>query len=146
MTRAALDVGIRLAILAALGTAMVGARWLIATGRARRQRRALRFGRAPEITAGSPTVLLFSGALCGDCERQKEILSELQVTHRNGWRVREVHAAAEVQLASRFGVESVPATVILDGGGRALAVNYGLIDAAALRRQLEPVLSPAAAG
>lgn len=142
MRQAAIDVGVRMAIVAAIGAAILLARWPAAVWRARRLRRALEFGSAPKVTAGSPTVLLFSGTLCGHCERQKAILSEVQLTLRNGWRVREVHAASEAQLARQFGVESVPATVVLDGGGRARAVNYGLVTAAALRRQLEPVLSP----
>ncbi len=144
MTDPVIDLGLRLGIVAAAG----GAVWLSARGstlwRSHRRRRALRSRPTPEETKGEPTVLLFTGALCADCTRQKEILLDLHHGLADGWRLHEVQAVSEVHLARRFGVESVPATVVLDSAGRAMAVNYGLVDTGTLSRQLQPLLSPVA--
>ncbi len=142
MTDPGLDLGLRLGIVAAAG----GAVWLSARGsevwRSYRRRRALETGRTPELTRDVPALLLFSGTLCVDCARQKEILLGLREELGAGWRLHEVHAASEVQLARRFRVESVPATVVLDRAGRPVAVNYGLVDAGTLSKQLQPLLNP----
>jgi len=144
MTDPGLDLGLRLGIVAAAG----GAVWLAASGgsvwRSYRRRRALRSRPMPGVTNGTPTVLLFTGALCADCTRQKEILLDLHHGLADGWRLHEVQVVLEVHLARHFGVESVPSTVVLDAAGRPIAVNYGLVDTGTLSRQLRPLLSPAA--
>ena len=96
----------------------------------------MRASAVPELAQGEPTILLFTGTLCSECQTQKEIIEGLLSEAANGWRLREVHAAREVGVARRFGVETVPATVVIDAGGRPRAVNYGLIDAGSLREQL----------
>jgi len=126
--------------LALLGMLLVRAVFLARA--ARRRRRGLASEPAPALSRGQPTVLLFSGALCGDCIRQKEILADLRTAMGNGWRIREVQAAQEGDLSRRFGVESIPATVVLDAGGRPLAVNYGLVPPGTLQGQLQPALTP----
>ncbi len=142
MTDPVIDLGLRLGIVAAAG----GAVWLFARGsrlwRERRRRLALQTGPTPEVTEGEPTVLLFTGALCADCTQQKDILLGLHQGLGDGWRLREMQAAAEVHLAHRFGIESVPATVVLDTAGRPVAINYGLVDAGTLSKQLQPLLNP----
>ncbi len=101
-----------------------------------RRRRALRTAPVPELSQGTPTILLFTGTLCSDCHTQKEIITTLLKEMADGWRVQEIQAARDVRVARRFGVESVPATVVIDAGGRPRAVNYGLVEAHALGRQL----------
>ncbi len=140
MTDPLVDLGVRVGLIAAGGIAVVLGRRALGRWREDRRRRALRFGLASEVTEGQPTVLLFSGALCADCNRQKDILRALRDAAGDGWRLREVQAAREVDLARRFGVQSVPATVVLDQSGHAVAVNYGLVEAPTLSRQLGSLL------
>ncbi len=138
MSDSLIELGVRVGIAGIAGISMLGARQLAVQWQARRRRRVLASAPAPDVTQGEATVLLFSGARCSDCVRQREILLEMR-GRSNGWRLREVQAADEVHLARRFGVESVPATVILDGSGQPVAVNYGLVEEGVLAQQLRSV-------
>jgi thioredoxin-like negative regulator of GroEL len=46
-------------------------------------------------------------------------------------------AAKDVALAGRFGVQSVPATVVLNRSGKPVGVNYGLVSGDIIASQLE---------
>ncbi len=140
MTGPVLDVGLRLGVVGAAAVGVVAGRAGLAAWRDWRRRRAIAGAPLPGLADGLTTVLLFTGSLCSECVRQKEILQDVgrQV---GGWRVREVQAAREQPLAARFGVESVPATVLLDREGRSVAVNYGLADADVLLGQLRPLVA-----
>lgn len=140
MTDPALDLALRLGLTAAAGAGVIGGRAALGHWRDRRRRRGMTGAPLPELAAGEPTVLLFTGALCGDCIQQKEILQEIR-TRLGGWRIQEVRAAVERSLATRFGVESVPATVVLDRQGRPMSINYGLQAAPSMIRQLQAVVS-----
>jgi thioredoxin-like negative regulator of GroEL len=50
--------------------------------------------------------------------------------------VREIDVADDPALARRFRVMSLPTTVVLDGDGRARAVNAGFASPQVLRSQL----------
>ncbi len=51
-------------------------------------------------------------------------------------RVRRVDALAEPELATRLQIWTVPATIVLDGDGRARSVNCGLASAEQLAEQV----------
>ncbi len=140
MTGPALDVGLRLGVAAAVAVGVVAARAGLAAWRDSRRRRAIAGAPLPSLAGGETTVLLFTGSLCTDCARQKEILQDVR-SQVGGWRVREVQAAREQPLAARFGVQSVPATVLLDREGHSVAVNYGLAEANVLLAQLGPLVA-----
>jgi len=112
----------RLGVLVLVAAITLGAWGALLTWGAYRRRRAMRASAAPALSQGEPTILLFTGTLCSDCQTQKEIIDSL--------------LSETVGVARRFGVETVPATVVIDAGGRPRAVNYGLIDAGSLREQL----------
>jgi F plasmid transfer operon protein len=140
MTEPAVDLLVRAGVVAASGALLLVGRAGLQAWQRARVRKALAGRALPELAAGMPTVLLFTGALCSDCLRQKEILQGLR-SQLEGWRVREVVAAGERSLAARFGVESVPATVLLDRAGSPTAVNYGLVDASAFLGQLHELVA-----
>ena len=125
---------VRALVVGLVTGAIVAARPILSAWQAGRSRRALQASVLPEWRTGRPLVLLFTGALCSDCIRQKDVLAKLAPD--GGVGVEEIFAARSPQLARQFGVKSVPATVVLDGEGRPRAVNYGLVDAATLSRQL----------
>lgn len=130
------DLAWRLAVVALAAVVLLVIRIVAVAHGTRLRQRALRRDAVPGFGGNEPTVLLFSGTLCGDCVRQKEILLDLR-RQAGGWHLREVLAAREADLARRFEVEMVPATAILDATGRPVAVNYGLVAAGQLRSQLE---------
>lgn len=140
------ELALRIGVVLAAVLAILLARQAMAAWQSGRRRRALESGLTPHLTQGSPTVLLFSGTLCGDCVIQKEILLELRASLGSGWQLREVQAAQESAFARRFGIESVPSTVIMKAEGAAVAVNYGLVPAETLTGQLRPLLTTTGTG
>jgi hypothetical protein len=87
----------------------------------------------PDLATGRMTILYFHGDRCSDCVVQERELDALLIA-RPEIAIRADHAPSE--LSSRFGVLTVPTTVILDGAGRARAVNYGIASRDALEREL----------
>ncbi len=128
-------IALRLAIAALVLAGVYAARGLLRRWQASRRAQVLEGGAHPDMSRGAVTVLLFTGTLCSDCIRQKETLAAMNGSAGH-FRVNEVMAAREPALAGRFGVQSVPATVILRGDGKAVAVNYGYVDGDVIASQL----------
>jgi thiol-disulfide isomerase/thioredoxin len=133
----------RVLVLAA-GAVLVGA--LVLAGRllARRRFRRLR-GLGPgalwsvleTVPDGRPAVVAFSTPRCAACHTaQRPVLAALEEQARGGVRILHVDAAERPQVASTFGVMTVPATVVLDAEGAVLAANQGFATAAILAGQV----------
>ncbi|MHB8571961.1 MAG: TlpA family protein disulfide reductase [Candidatus Dormibacteria bacterium] len=91
--------------------------------------------------AAPARVLFFTGDYCRDCKvRQRPALERLRELAPSGLEVTEVDAARNAALVSQFRIPVLPSTVVLDSGGRAVAVNYGFADEHHLRSQLVPLL------
>jgi thiol-disulfide isomerase/thioredoxin len=123
-------------LLILLGLAMtlallaVGARWL-ARDRVRRVRA------LPSAPDGRPAVVAFSTPSCAACHTaQKPALAALQSRAEGAIRVLEIDAASRPEVASRFGILTVPATAVLDPTGQLRAVNHGFAGADRLADQL----------
>ena len=125
---------LRLAVLAAL-LGSLGLIWALVHGGARyRGWRRVNHLHDPALSQGQPTILFFTGERCSVCQyRQKPALAELSDGLNGSLRVLEMDAAKEAGMARRFGVLSLPTTVVLAPDGTVGAVNYGF----APRDQLE---------
>ena len=131
----------RILILAAVAG---GIALLIVAGRAfvsARRRRAL--AAAPFAPAGSTgeagpvRVLAFSTPQCQQCRLlQKPALAEVAAQTARV-EILSIDALAEPELAERYGILTVPSTVVLAPNGRASAVNYGFAPAKLLLEQIE---------
>lgn len=121
-----------------------GVALLIAAGRAlisARRRRALAAapftpnGGAGE--AGPVRVLAFSTSQCQQCRLlQKPALAEV-AAQTERVEILSIDALEEPELAERYGILTVPSTVVLASNGRASAVNYGFAPAKLLLEQIE---------
>jgi thiol-disulfide isomerase/thioredoxin len=88
-------------------------------------------------TGGVPVVLYFSGPHCVTCRvAQEPALRRLQTTHGAPFELRKVDATAESPLAERFGVLTVPTTVVIDPSGAVRAINNGYASEQQLAAQL----------
>jgi hypothetical protein len=136
MPEPVVGVAIRLGVVAVVLAGVLLGRALLHRWQAARRERVMRSEALPGMSNGEASVLLFTGTLCSDCMVQKDILEELE-TSAGPFRLREVMAANDVALAGRFGVQSVPATVVLDREGKPVGVNYGLVSGDIIASQLQ---------
>jgi thioredoxin 1 len=131
---------LRLGLLVALlgGLAMLYV-LVLAGARYRRSRRVDRMSE-PGLADGRPTVLFFTADYCTVCHhRQRPALDLLTGELDGGLRVVEVDASEDRTLAKRYGVLTLPSTVVLAPDGRVSAVNYGFAPSDQLRAQLASV-------
>ena len=87
-----------------------------------------------------PTILYFRSDNCAPCLAQSHHLRQLERDMGDRLAVREIDAERESDLAARYGIFTLPTTLVTDGGGQVKHVNYGLAPIAKLARQLENVL------
>lgn len=84
-----------------------------------------------------PTILYFTTPTCAPCKTyQRPALEQVKKAVGDRLHVIEIDASAQPELASRWGVLSVPTTMILDPVGNARHVNHGPTSAAKLLHQL----------
>jgi len=115
----------RLLILA-LVAAGVALLWLALRWRSSRYRRQGAGDLLPRGRA-RPLVVAFSTPDCVPCRtQQKPALQELLRRYPGRLEVREVDATVEPELAERFGIMTVPSTVVIDLRGRVVAINHGV--------------------
>jgi thioredoxin 1 len=115
----------RVLVLLLVAVAVV-ALWLLLRWRSAVYRR-LGAGDLVAAAGFRPLILAFSTPECVPCRtQQKPALAELQRRYPDRLAVREVDAAAEPNLAERFGIMTVPSTVVVDSGGRIVAINHGV--------------------
>jgi len=87
---------------------------------------------------GTAAVLYFTTPDCVACKAvQAPVLRQLQDQLGDRLQVIEVDAQAQPDLASRWGVLSVPTTFILDRHGQLRHVNHGVTRADKLIRQIQ---------
>lgn len=90
--------------------------------------------------AGRPRLLYFRSDTCAPCLAQARFLEELPEPLRQRVEIEKIDVEREVETASRYGVFTLPTTLLLDDKGSVRHVNYGLADAGKLARQVEGIL------
>lgn len=70
-------------------------------------------------------LIQFSTPSCGQCPQQKEILESFAATHSD-IEFETIDATAAPDEANKYGVRSVPATIVLDDDGDVVSKFDGL--------------------
>ncbi len=127
----------RFAISGIIALTLVGARGILEWW-TNRHRRRLAVDLVPSERDGPPWLILaFSTPDCALCEiGQAPALEELMQWYGGRVAVQHIDTTTVPHLARRFGIFTVPSTVVLDQSGRVLAINHGLAGARKLARQL----------
>jgi thiol-disulfide isomerase/thioredoxin len=90
---------------------------------------------------GTPAILYFTTPDCVACKvAQRPALQRLQERLGGRLQVIEVDAQARPDLASRWGVLSVPTTFIIDPQGQLRHVNHGVARTEKLLQQLHGII------
>jgi thioredoxin 1 len=84
-----------------------------------------------------PVVLYFRTNACAPCARQGRILEQVVRQHGDRVVIEKIDADADRETADRFGVFTVPTTLLVDAEGRVRHANYGVVEPARLTAQLQ---------
>ena len=94
----------------------------------------------PGFRAGVPTLLYFTTPECVPCKTvQRPAIQRIQGTLGEQLSVIEINAQEHPDLAGKWGILSVPSTLILDKNGQLQHVNHGVTRAEQLLKQIEQV-------
>ena len=90
---------------------------------------------------GTPVLLYFTTPTCVPCKTVQRPAIQ-RVSQQIGSRVRvlEIDASQQPELASQWGVMSVPTTFLIDAQGRPRHVNHGVALAEKLMKQIADIL------
>jgi len=97
------------------------------------------------VAIGKPAILYFRSDACAPCSTQGRFLQQLQAEFGDRIVVEKVDADVEQAKAERYGVFTLPTTLIVDPKGTVRHANYGLADTRKLASQLRTVELGAAA-
>ena len=131
----------RTVVVGLIAVALVAAWGLIRLWRQSRLRRLAAAPLAPELLPtlrpGRPAVLAFSTPGCAECRaRQNPALGQLAARVGDHVQIAQLSAPEHPALVRRFGILTVPATVILDARGAVRRINLRYTDADRLQAQL----------
>jgi thiol-disulfide isomerase/thioredoxin len=98
------------------------------------------------VATDQPDILYFTGENCTVCHvAQRPALRRLR-SMLDDVTIREIDVARDPATARRYRVMTLPTTVVLDAGGRTIAVNAGYASEAALLDQVEAARASAMVG
>ncbi len=90
-----------------------------------------------------PTLLYFRTDDCGPCTVQARYVEQVRLDFAEQVDIEKINADVEHDKAARYGVFTVPTTLIIDRQGNVRHINYGLTDARKLAHQLRSIADSA---
>jgi thiol-disulfide isomerase/thioredoxin len=87
-----------------------------------------------------PTLLYFRSDSCSPCMTQSHYLEQLERKFVDRFAMQQIDTEQEPEKAARYGVFTLPTTLVIDRQGEVKYINYGLTDTFRLSRQLESVV------
>jgi thioredoxin 1 len=129
----------RLLIAAALVLVGTGGFFVFRMNHLRKASRVLAASRVPAAfarPAGKPALLYFLSDACVPCLAQARFVQQLQAQFGDAIVIEKVDADKDQAAAARYGVFTLPTTLIVDRSGQVRHANYGLTDARRLASQL----------
>lgn len=89
------------------------------------------------LQAGVSAVVYFTTPHCVICRTQQQpALQALEQVMSKPIQIIKIDATEQPDLATRWGVMSVPTTFVINDTGKTLAINHGVADVHKLRRQI----------
>jgi thiol-disulfide isomerase/thioredoxin len=108
------------------------------------QRWTLRRASALAAASGKPVILYFRSDSCAPCTVQWRFLEQIQTEFGDTVTIEKIDADVEQAKSARYGVFTVPTTLIVDPDGSVRHANYGLTHPRKLTVQLRDVFTDGA--
>ena len=93
-----------------------------------------------DLAQDRPTLLYFQSNSCSPCMTQAHYLEILEREYRDKFAMQKIDTEREPEKAARYGVFTLPTTLVIDRTGDVKFINYGLTNTFRLSRQLESVV------
>ncbi len=87
-----------------------------------------------------PVLLYFRSDSCAPCVTQNHYLQDLASQYENRFAIRKIDADIDRDAANRYGIFTLPTTLVVDQGGEIKYINYGLTRTNRLAQQLESLV------
>ena len=101
------------------------------------QRRRAARGSLDRAVTGRAAVLVFTSPMCAPCKLQQlPIVDRLRLEWRDKIDVDIIDVTEQPEAAARYGVWSLPATIVLDAQQQVIAINQGVAHEHRLREQV----------
>lgn len=91
---------------------------------------------ASDASAGSATILYFASDSCAACPSQARYLEQLLSQWPDGLAIQKIDTAVEPETAVKYGVFTLPTTILIDQQGDVREINYGLTHTHKLNQQV----------
>lgn len=98
--------------------------------------RRLRIDLAPD----RPTLLYFRSETCSPCMTQAHYLEILEKKFQDKFALQKIDTDLEPEKAAKYGVFTLPTTLVVDQRGEVKYINYGLTNTFRLSQQLERII------
>ena len=96
-----------------------------------------RIGMVEAVPVGHQSLLYFRSDSCAPCHTQAYYLQALERDYSGQVAIQKIDVELQPEIASQYGVFTLPTTLIVDREGKVRHINYGLTDASKLAQQLE---------
>ena len=84
----------------------------------------------------TPTILYFASDGCAACPSQARYLEQLLVQWPDGLAIQKIDTEVEPETAVKYGVFTLPTTILIDQQGDVREINYGLTHTNKLTQQV----------
>ncbi|MAT97089.1 MAG: hypothetical protein CL608_08105 [Anaerolineaceae bacterium] len=84
----------------------------------------------------TPTILYFASESCAACPSQARYLDQLVSQWQDKLEVQKIDAEVEPETAVKYGVFTLPTTILIDQQGDVREINYGLTPTQKLTQQV----------
>ena len=88
----------------------------------------------------TPTLLYFRSDECAACPTQGRYVEQVLGWWNGRIAIRQIDTDTEPETAQRYGVMTLPTTILVDNTGSVQDVNYGLTNAHKLNKQVERIV------
>ena len=102
--------------------------------------RASKAASAGSAGEGQPALLYFRSDRCAPCVTQSKYLNVLQEEVGEGLNIQRIDTDVDREKADKYGIFTLPTTLIINEQGEVKHINYGLAPTSKLAQQVESVL------